>query len=65
VPELDVVFKDDPLSWLSSKCLILNILASPLRRPFEVLLRGGPPSSDLIDTGKEVIEVRTSYPSEI
>jgi hypothetical protein len=38
---------------------------SSLRRPFEVLLRGGPPSIDLVDMGKEVVELQVGYLSKI
>jgi hypothetical protein len=64
VPEQGVVLVGDPLSRSSSKVLILDMHASPLRRPFEVSLRGGLASTDQIGAGKEAIELRTSYPSE-
>jgi hypothetical protein len=65
VPELDVVLGGDPLSGSSSKGLILDLHASPVERPFDVSLREGLPSTDLVGTGKEVVQLRTGYPSEI
>jgi hypothetical protein len=65
VPEPDVVLGGDPLSGWSSKGLILDLHASPVGRPFKVSLREGPPSTDLVSAGKEVVELRTGYPSEI
>jgi hypothetical protein len=60
-----VVLGGDSLSGLSSKGLILDMHASPSERPLEVSLSGGPPSTDLIDAEKEVVELRTGYASEI
>jgi hypothetical protein len=36
-----------------------------LGRTFEVLLRRGPPSSDLVGMGKETVKLQTNYPNEI
>ena len=60
-----MVLGGDPLSGSSSKGLILDMNASTFGRPFEVSLRGGSPSVDLVGMGKEAIELRMSYPSEI
>jgi hypothetical protein len=65
VPNPGVVLGNDPLSGSSSKGLILDMHTSPLERRFEVYLRGAPPSTDLVDAGKEVVELRMGYPSEI
>jgi hypothetical protein len=37
----------------------------PLEGFFEVLLRGGSSSSNLVNVGKEAVEVQTGYPCEI
>jgi hypothetical protein len=57
VPEPGVVLAGDPLSYSSSKGLILDMHASLLRRIFKVSLRGGPPSTDLVSVGMEAVEV--------
>jgi hypothetical protein len=38
---------------------------SPLGMLFKAPLRVGPPSSDLVGAGKEVVELQMGYPSEI
>jgi hypothetical protein len=58
-----MVLGGDLLSCPPSSRLILDM--SSLRRPFEVLLRGGPPSIDLVDMGKEVVELQVGYLSKI
>ena len=63
--EPGIVLGGDPLSESSSKGLILITHASLSNRPFEVFFRGGPPSTDLVGMGKEVVELRAGYPSEI
>jgi hypothetical protein len=53
------------LSWSPSKCLVLGIHVSSLGRPSMVFFKRGPPSIDLVGVDKEVVELQTSYPSEI
>jgi hypothetical protein len=65
VLELGVVMGGDPLRGSSSKGLTLDMHASSLETPFEVSLRGGPRSIDLVRVGKEAVKLQTGYPSEI
>ena len=58
-------FRDRPLSWSPSGAWSLLCMYPPLEGFFEVLLRGGSSSSNLVNVGKEAIELQTGYPSEI
>lgn len=55
----------DLLGRLSSEHLILDWHTSPSEALMRSFSRGGPPSFDLVSTGKVVIELQTGYPGEI